>query len=188
MSHKIKVATLSLIPVILIVTTLLFIRSNNRPEPMTTAEVLAKKQWTKQELAFTLARNFKPQADKRGRKQIITHLSKQLQKLKPKDRDAVKIMAIRQAITDSIKQYRALKPDSRSKMVSALTRRAERNYKNVAKMDSQQRHQIRQQLNSELGRSASAAIHETMYTKLSPDERRDFAPIEKIWIKTIEKL
>lgn len=188
MPHKYKVAFWALLPLLLLVTALVVIRSRNRIEPMSPSAILKKDTWTKEELAFALARNFKHQSGKEGRKEVLQHLQKQLQKFPSQDQENIKVMAISQAIDDSIAQYRALKPDEKVKMVDALQKRAEKNSKNIDAMNSAQRQQLKSKMGSSEGQAATGALHNATYNKLTSEERRAFAPIEKIWLKTIEKL
>ncbi len=188
MSHKYKVTLWTVLPVLILLAVICTVKMCNHAEPLSPQEILAKQDWNQDELAFALARNFKHQAGREGRREVLEHLQQQMQKFSAEDQDNIKIKAITQAIDDSIQQYRALKPEEKSKLVEALQRRAEKNCENVNKMNSQQRRQMRDGMNSKVAQAAARAMQNAMVNKLSPDERRDFVPIEKLWLNTIERL
>ena len=188
MSHKYKVTLWTILPILLLLAAVVVIRIGNHTEPLSPKEILAKKQWTQEELAFALARNFKHQAGREGRNEVLEHLKNQLNAFSPDDQEKIKFMAITQTIDDSIRQYRALKSDEKSKLVEALLQRAEKNNEKIARLNSAQRQEIRNRFTSKAGQSTSRAVQNAMINKLTPEERHDFAPIEKMWLSTIEKL
>jgi len=188
MRFRHKTALLAVLPVLAIIALIAVIKLRNAPEPLTQEEVLKKQDWTADELAYTLARNFKPQAGDRDRKAIMEHLNRQLKKLPDAEQQQIKITAIRQAIDDTIRQYRALSPEARAQLVSKMQERAEKNLNNVNKMSAEQKAEINQRLSSPEGQAYSQELNNAMYNKLTPEERRDFNPIANLWLKTIKSL
>ncbi|MBN2642855.1 MAG: hypothetical protein JXR78_14475 [Victivallales bacterium] len=188
MSHKYKVTFWALVPVLLLTGIIVIVRMNNEPEPLTNREIMSKKDWTKDELAFTLARSFKHQSGRQARREVLEHLHKQMQRFSESEQEKIKAEAISQATEDSIRQYRALKQDEKAKLLAAIKKRAEKNYQSLNKMSSSEREKVRQRINSGDGATAVKAVQKAMLNKLTPEERRDFAPIERMWINTLERL
>ncbi len=188
MSQKIKITLFSIIPAVVLVAILIIVKMNSNPEPLNKNEILAKKDWTQKELVYSLARNFKPQSTRRDRRQIFNHLHKQLKKYPKPVQEQIKLQAVEQAIDDSIKQYRTMKPDMRRKMVDAMKKRADKNYEAVSKMDSKQKAKMRNQVNDAASKGYTKAVDSAYQNKLTAEERRDLVPVVKKWKATMEQL
>ncbi len=157
-------------------------------EPLTPQEMLEKKQWNRDELVDGLARTLSPQAHRGQRQKVMSHLKKHMQKFSPDERKQIRVEAMRRAMHISLDQLRAVKPETRKKMIEVIQKRAEKNYKRVEKMSQADKERVKQRLNSEEGQAVIAEMNRIMTSRLSADERRDFAPITKIWLNTLNKL
>lgn len=188
MHFRKKTALLAIIPVIAIIGIIIVVKYNNEPEPLTQEEILKKQDWKPNEISYTLARNFKPQAGDRDRHAILEHLNRQIQKYPEAQQQQIKVQAIRQAIDDTIKQYRTLSAESRAQLVTTMQQRAEKNYNSISKMSSGQRANAVNQMASPEAKAFTGELNNAMYNKLSPEERRDFNPIAKLWLDAIKKL
>lgn len=188
MKQRLKIILFTVIPTILVLIAVIIVKSKNRPEPLSPSEILAKSTWNKDELAFALARNFKHQADKDGRQEILKHLQEQLRKLPPAEQDNIKHQAFVQAIDDTIKQFRAMPPDMQVKMIDSMKKRADRTHKQVTGMNRDQKEKLRSDMNSKLGQTAHSEMNKAFFNKLTPDERKAFDPIQRQWVMTIEEL
>ena len=73
-------------------------------------------------------------------------------------------------------------------MIDVIQKRAEKNYKRVEKMSRADKERVKQRINSEEGQAVIAEMNRIITSRLSADERRDFAPITKIWLNTLNKL
>ncbi len=58
----------------------------------------------------------------------------------------------------------------------------------VLKMNPQQKDALKKQITSEEGKAVSEEVTKIMTTKLTPDERRDFAKVSQFWIRTLKEL
>jgi hypothetical protein len=157
-------------------------------EPLTPQEMLDKKQWTRNELVDGLARSLSPQAHRGQRRKVMAHLKKHMKQFTPDKRKQIRIEAMRRAINNSLDQLRAVKPEARKKMIKVIQQRAEKNYKRVKKLNRTDKERIKKRINSEEGQAVIAEMNRIMTSRLSADERRDFAPITKIWLNTLDKL
>lgn len=188
MNYRLKTALLAAIPVILIAIALMMMKNRNQVEPLSKKEILNKQTWTPDQLAYSLGRTFKPQSGDGDRRQILEHLQKQMQKFPAAEQQKIKIQAIRQAIDDTLTQYRAMKQESRQKLLDAIRKKADKNSENVRKMNQEQRSRLRDQLNSQDGQSMTREVNEAAFNRMTPEERRDFTPIQETWLRTLRSL
>ena len=170
------------IPVLVILAIFFF---NLKPEALSPDEILAKKEWNDQELTTALARSMSLTTTGQQRKEIQRHLSRQLKKRPPGVREEIRCRAIAGTVTTSLKQLRRMPAEDRSKMIAALQKKAEKNFTTLVS-SSKERQKLAEQLKTKEMQSFTNAVNKAIFSEFTPAERVQFAPITKIWIKTMK--
>lgn len=187
-SPRMRNALIPCAVIVPIIAGLLIFSFRSEMEPLTPQEMLAKQKWTRSELVDGLARCLSPQAHRGQRRQVMAHLKKNMEQFPPEERKRIRVDAMCRAMNASLDQLRVVKPETRKKMIEVIQKRAENDYKRVEKMSRADKERLQQRINSEEGQAAIAEMNRIMTSRLSADERRDFGPITKIWLKTLDKL
>jgi len=157
-------------------------------EALSAEQILNKKEWTKDELTKSLSSAFTPQTNRRNRHKVLGHLRKQLKNYPKKERTEIRVAALRIAINSSIDQMRLLPKKDQEKLFDSIQKRAESSYSKVKKMSPKEKSKVRARLKSAEGQAAVEEVNKVLISKLTPEERRKFAPISKLWVKTLRKL
>jgi len=173
------------IPVLAVIGFFVF---STETEALSSEQILNKKDWTKEELTKSLSSAFTPQTNRRSRHKVLGHLRKQLKAYPQNERTEIRVAALRKAINASIDQMRLLPEKDQGKLLDSIQKRAEGSYSKVKKMSSKEKSKVRKRLNSTEGKAAIAEVNKVMISKLTPGERRKFAPISKLWVKTLRRL
>ena len=155
------------------------------PEVLSPDEILAKKEWSDQELTSALANSMSLTATGQQRKEIQRHLSRQLKKRPPEVREDIRCKAIAGTVTASLKQLRKMPAGDRNKMIAAMQKKAEKNFSTLVS-SSKERQKVAEQLKTREMQSFTAAVNKVIFSEFTPAERVQFAPITKIWIKTMK--
>ncbi len=155
-----------------------------KPEPLTSDEILAKKQWSEKELIETLSRAFAPQSNRDCRKQVLEHLRRQLQQYPEDKQQQIRIKALTGAVGETLRQIRAMPAKEQDNMFDAIEKQAER--WRTESRSAEERQMIEGIRNSEEGKAFNAEVSRTIHSELTPDERRKFAPITDIWVQTLK--
>ena len=161
---------------------------STEPEALSADEILNKDKWTKKELIQSLSAAFSPQNNRRRRNEVLKHLRRQLMEYPPEQRTGIRVAALRNAVNNSVKQMRLLPEKDRKKLISSIQKRAENSYKKVSKMSAKEKKQIRSRLKTQEGQAIVDEVNKVLVSKLDSDERRDLAPISKLWVKTLREL
>ena len=170
------------IPVLAILAFLFF---NLKPEALSPEEILAKKEWNDQELTTALAHSMSLTTTGQQRKKIQRHLSSQLKKRPPKIREEIRCRAIAGTVTTSLKQLRQMPEKDRGQMIAAMQKKAEKNFSALVS-SSKERRKLAEQLKTKEMQSFTNAVNKAIFSEFTPAERIQFAPITKIWIKTMK--
>lgn len=155
-----------------------------KPEPLTSDEILAKKQWSEKELIETLSRAFAPQSNRDSRSQVLAHLRSQLQKYPEDKQQQIRIKALTGAVGETLRQIRAMPAKEQDNMFDAIQKQAEK--WRTESRSAEERQMIDGIRNSEEGKAFNAEVSRTIHSELTPDERRKFAPITDIWVQTLK--
>jgi hypothetical protein len=161
---------------------------NTKREALTPTEIMEKKDWTREELTDALSRTFTAQSDKRRRHEVLGYLRKQLGYYPDAEQREIRVKALTGAMNGSLDQLRAATPEDRAKIFEEINKTAENNYQKVRQMNPQQKEALKEQISSAEGKAVSEEVTKIMTSKLTPDERREFAPISQIWIRTLKEL
>ena len=160
---------------------------NTNSEALSPDEIMAKQKWSDEELKNALARSMSPAVAGQRKKEIVRHLSAQLKKRSPEDQEKIRIGAVVASVTASLDQVRKMPETERSKMLNTISARAEKNYAVIHK-NAQKRKEFEQQLKSKEMEAFTNEVNRVIFSELTPNERVQFAPVTKIWIKTMKSM
>ena len=169
------------LPVIMVLAWLLL---RLTPEPLTSEEILEKEEWSERELTDTLARAFAPQSNRGSRREVLNHLRRQLRKYPEERQKTIRIHALTGAMGETLRQLRAMPDDAQEKMYAAIRKQAEKWHQEA--MSGKGREMLDKIRSSEEGQALNAEAARIIHSELTPEERRKFAPITEIWIRTLE--
>ena len=155
------------------------------PEPLSPDEILAKKHWNDQELTQALARSMSLTMTGQNKKQIQRHLSKELKKRPLDVRERIRCQAVAETVTTSLKQLRQMPAEDRNKMIQSMQKKAEKNYATLVS-SSAERKKLAAQMKTQEMKAFTDAVNKVVFSEFTPTERVQFAPITKIWIKTMK--
>lgn len=173
------------IPVLALIGFFIF---STETEALSATQILNKNKWTKKELTKSLSSAFTPQTNRRDRHKVLSHLRKQLKRYPENERTEIRVAALRTAINSSIDQMRLLPKKDQKKLIDSIQKRAQSSYSKVKKMNSKEKAKVRSRLKSTEGKAAVREVNKVLISRLTPDERRKFAPISKLWVKTLRSL
>ena len=173
------------IPVLALISYFIF---STETEALNAEQILNKKEWTKEELTKSLSSAFSPQTNRRNRHKVLAHLRKQLKNYPKKERTEIRVAALRNAINSSVDQMRLLPKKDQEKLFNSIQKRAKSSYSRVKKMSSREKSKVRERLKSAEGKAAVEEVNKVLISKLTPEERRKFAPVSKLWVKTLRSL
>ena len=165
----------------------LFVVCRTTAEALSPDEIIAKKEWKDQELQTALARSMSPVMTGQRRKEVLSHLSKQLKKRSPEAREKIRIGAVVESVTASLDQVRKMPEQERDKMLHTMQKRAEKTY-SVIHSSSQKRKEFEKELKKPENEAFAKEVNRVIFSELTPSERVKFAPVTKIWIKTMKSV
>lgn len=177
-----------LLVLLLTAVTVLVVRARVVREPLTSKEILAKQSWTEEELTRALGRVFAPQSNRQDRAEVLQHLRGQLHRYSAAEQGQIRMRAMVFSASESLRQFRTMPSVDRQVFLEALQTRAERSYAQVRRLPVQDRAVIRQRLESEGGQQLTGEINRILHREFSDVERREFAPITKIWVQTLQEV
>ena len=176
-----------LVVVIPLIALCLFIVLRTDSEALSPDEIIAKKNWTDDELKIALARSMSPTMTGQRKKEVVRHLSAQLKKRSPEEREKIRVGAVVASVTASLDQVRKMPESERDRMLNTLQKRAERSYAQIH-TDSKARKKFEEQLKTPEMEAFSKEVNRVIFSELTPAERVKFAPVTKIWIKTMKSM
>ena len=176
-----------LVVVIPLIALCLFIVLRTDSEALSPDEIIAKKNWTDDELKIALARSMSPTMTGQRKKEVVRHLSAQLKKRPPEEREKIRVAAVAASVTASLDQVRKMPESERDRMLNTLQKRAERSYAQIH-TDSKERKKFEAQLKTPEMEAFSKEVNRVIFSELTPAERVKFAPVTKIWIKTMKSM
>lgn len=179
-----------LLPVLVIVPlmgVLAYIAFAAEPEALSPDEVLAKENWTAPELQDALARSLSPAMTAGRRPEIIQHLGRQLQKLPEAEQDRIRQAAVVEAVNSNLRQLRKMPDAERQSIVETIRDKAEQHYAEL-ESDPEAREKLSRQLQTPEFAAFSREVNRVVFAELTPQERVQYAPLTKIWIKTLHAM
>ncbi|MFA6713841.1 MAG: hypothetical protein WC082_00625 [Victivallales bacterium] len=188
LNTRLKALIIPLLISVPIITVLCFFIFTTEPEALSSAQIIAKQTWNREELTGALASAFSPQTNRRDRHDVLQHLRKQLKSYPKAERSKIRIEALRRAFNSSLEQMRLLPEKDRKKLLGSIQKRAEESYSRVQKMSAKEKSRLRSRLDTAEGQAAVEEVNKVMFSKLTPEERREFAPVTKLWVKTLRSL
>lgn len=176
-----------LVVVIPLIALCLFVVLRTESEVLSPDEIIAKKEWSDEELKNALARSMSPTMTGQRKKEVVRHLSAQLKKRPPEEREKIRVAAVAASVTASLDQVRKMPESERDRMLNTLQKRAERSYAQIH-TDSKERKKFEEQLKTPEMEAFSKEVNRVIFSELTPAERVKFAPVTKIWIKTMKSM
>ena len=165
----------------------LFVICRTTSEVLSPDEILAKKEWSDRELQAALARSMSPAMTGQRKKDVMKHLSTQLKKRSAQDREKIRIGAVVDSVTASLEQVRKMPETDRDRMLNTIIKRAEKSY-NVIHSDSKKRKEFEKQLQTREMEAFTKEVNRVIFSELTPAEKVKFAPVTRIWIKTMKSV
>ena len=165
----------------------LFVICRTSAEALSPDEILAKKEWNDKELQNALARSMSPALTGQRKRDVMKHLSAQLKKRSPQERERIRIGAVVDSVTASLEQLRKMPETERNSMLSTMKKRAERSY-NLIHSNPKKRKEFEEQLKTREMEAFSKEVNRVIFSELTPSERVKFAPVTRIWIKTMKSV
>ncbi len=172
------------VPVLLGLAAVLYSAS---PEPLSPGEILEKQEWDRQELTRALARSMAPSMTGQNRQKVMQHLSRQLKKLPKSEREAIRKDAVVATVTVSLDQLRKMPKEERASIIKTMESRARRTYVALQR-DPKERKNFEKQLKSTEMEAFSKEVNRVIFSELTPAEKLQFAPVTKLWIKTMKSV
>ncbi len=173
------------IPILVIIGFFIF---STETEALNAEQILNKKEWTKDELTKSLSAAFSPQTNRRDRHKVLSHLRKQLKRYPRNEQTESRVTALRHAVNNSVDQMRLLPKKDQEKLLDSIQKRAKASYSKVKKMSSKEKSKVRERLKGAEGQAAVDEVNKVLISKLTPEERRKFTPVSKLWVKTLRSL
>jgi hypothetical protein len=173
------------VPILVVIGFFIF---STKTEALSAEQILNKKTWTKKELTTSLSAAFSPQTNRRNRKKVLNHLREQLKRYPKNEQTQIRVTALRHAVNNSVEQMRLLPQKDQKKLFDSIQKRAEKSYSEVKKMSAKEKSKVRERLKSAEGQAAVEEVNKVLISKLTPEERRKFTPISKLWVKTLRSL
>ena len=165
----------------------LIVACRTTSEALSPDEIIAKKEWNDKELQSALARSMSPVMTGQRRREVVRHLSAQLKKRSPEAREQIRIGAVVESVTASLDQVRKMPDEERGKMLENMRKRAEKSYSAIHS-SSQKRKEFEEQLKTREMEAFSKEVNRVIFSELTPAERVKFAPVTRIWIKTMKSV
>lgn len=177
-----------LLVLLLAVVAVVAIRAGAVREPLTSKDILAKRSWSEAELTRALGRVFAPQSNRQDRAEVLQHLRGELHRYSVAEQEQIRMRAMAFSASESLRQFRTMPAPDRQVFLEALQVRAERSFAQVRQLPAQDRAAIRKRLESEGGQELSREINRILHREFTDVERREFAPITKIWVQTLQEV
>lgn len=152
-------------------------------EPLSAKEILAKQEWTEDELRQALSRSFTLQTDRDSRQEVMAHLRKYLHTFSPEEQSRIRVAAAADAMNRSLEQLRLLEPEAREQLFDKMNRQADRNYERINSMPEEERRHLRETLASEESKAIMSEANKIVTSKMTPEERSAFAPLTQKWLQ-----
>lgn len=165
----------------------LIVVMNTTAEALSPDEILAKKKWSDDELKIALARSMSPAMTGQRKKEVVKHLNAQLKRRSKEEQEKIRIGAVVASVGASLDQVRKMPDQERDKMINTIKKRADRDYAAIHS-NPKKRKEFEAQLKTKEMEAFSKEVNRVIFSELSPAERVKFAPITKVWIKTMKSM
>ncbi len=170
---------------------------SDKREPLTHNQILAKDDWTKDELSDTLARMALQRHSRdsaRAPKEVYEHLRKQIEKLPKQEQDKLVKNTINITIDKGLAVFRTMERERRKELLERMKKEAVDNRmvaeeiaRNPQDLTEEDKKQI-EQMKAQSRELVSSSLGEAMVNKMTPEERKEMAPIVKEWVGILEAL
>ena len=172
---------------ILLIVILVVVICKSSGEALSPAEILAKDNWSEAELQSALARSISPTMTKENRRDVMRHLDKQLKKLPNDRREYIRQQAVVSAVNTSLMQIRKMPAADRTRIIGSMQKTAERTYAQI-RSSSQAKQKMKQRMHDKDAEAFTREVNRVIFSEFTPEERVQFAPVTKVWIKTLNEM
>ena len=157
------------------------------PEVLSPDEIMAKQEWTDQELQDILAKTMSPTMSGIRKNEVLKHLNNQMKKRSKQQQEEIRIKAVAGAVTASLDQIRKMPKQEQSNMLKTIQTRAEQRYNEILS-DKKRRKEASEQMQTKEMEAFAKEVNRVILTELTPEERVQFAPITKLWIRSMKMI
>ncbi|HPN84047.1 MAG TPA: hypothetical protein PK821_01805 [Victivallales bacterium] len=161
---------------------------SGKREALTPEQILEKNEWTREELVDAIGRIGMQNLQGKGgeNRELNDHIKKQMDSFPESERNKITEQVVENFVKKGIEVWRGMKPGKRKKLLDEMRKEAELNRQAAEQMTGDEKAKARAAIMEE--RKAFEALNKCALNHLSPDERRDFAPLAKEWIRMMECL
>lgn len=172
---------------VLLLGTLICLALSVQGEALSPEEILHKENWNDKELRKAFVHSMSPAMDMDRKDEIIAHLSRQLHKRSPADQDRIRQEVIIDTVAVSLHQLRKMPYKERQNVINTIHDKAEKSYQAI-QQDARVRYDTARQMQSKEFEVFSKEVNRVIFSEFTPEERVQFAPLTKIWIKTMKTM
>jgi acyl-CoA reductase-like NAD-dependent aldehyde dehydrogenase len=157
-------------------------------EAVTDKQIIEKDDWTEEELVNTLVRVNLRRKGAGHNPYVLRHLRKQVAKYPEKKRRNVVEKIVLKSIDELQDKWRDMTPDLKSKMVDSMRKEFAKSRKRLEKLEGEKLKKFKEKVANKETQKWARELNAKAINRLSPDNRKEMAPITKDWINTIESL
>ena len=187
--HRSKRKTI-LLPLLLAIPLLgglTLIAFSSSPEALSPEEIISKQEWSDEELQHALSHTISPTMDSHRKKDVMQHLSNQLQKRSPADQDRIRQGAVIEVVDSSLKQIRKMPSAERQRVLKTMQQKAESSYDAILH-DQRVRNETFMQMQSKEFEVFAKEVDRVIFSELTPEEKVQFAPLTRVWMRTMKTM
>ena len=172
---------------VILLGSLAWLATSVQSEALSPEEILHKQQWSDKELKRAFVHTMSPAMDMGRKDEIIAHLSNQLHKRPAADQDRIRQEVIVETVDQSLRQLRKMPYKERQRVIDTIHDKAEKSYQAI-QSDARARYDTARQMQSKEFEVFSKEVNRVIFAEFTPEERVQFAPLTKVWIKTMKTM
>lgn len=186
--HRLKVPLACCAGIGLLMVGISFCSGLFTPEALTPEQIMTKEAWSEAELTDTLARQVALTGNARGNTDVMKHLQKKIATFDNGTRSRIREQALNQSIRYAQEQYASMPPDMRKDIVNKMVNRCQQLQKRLNEMNPEEREKLRKKVNDPAFAKEHRKATDDALDKLSPDHRKELAPLVKEWANALESI
>lgn len=150
--------------------------------------VLSKEEWTAPELESALSRVFRFDVDRARRIDMTVHLQRKIQGLPADEARRVRATALKDAMNHNLREYRAMNPEQRQRLISRLDSEAAPLIREALGAEGANRKELRSLFGSEEAKEVVGEAVRVVFEDMSAEERSELMPLVQKWLDTMQKM
>ena len=119
---------------------------------------------------------------------VNKHLRSQLENYSEDERKTIITTVMQKRIDKLSTRLGTMEQEKKTALLDKMYQQAKKQRERVEKMTKEEKAEMKKELNSERSKEFRATIRQELLNRLSPDARRDMAPIMTEWLQTIESI